>query len=98
MTFEVFVMIAGELGTKVIVGLLVKVATFREAPPAGPPVHTTLREIVLPSAEKLYVTVIVLVNFIFPNRSGVGAGMGLAACVGSPAAALNVTEGSPVFR
>ena len=42
-------MIGGELGVNVIVEPLGKVATSREAPPAGPPVHTTLREIVVPS-------------------------------------------------
>ena len=46
-------MVGGELGVNVIVEPLGKVATFREAPPAGPPVHSTLREIVLPSAEKV---------------------------------------------
>ena len=60
-------MIGGELGVNVIVEPLGKVATSREAPPPGPPVHSTLREIVVPSAEKVYVTVIVLLNTIFPN-------------------------------
>ena len=92
-------MIGGELGMNEIVEPLGKVATSRVAPPAGPPVHTTLREIVVPSDEKAYVTLIVSLNVIFGNNGlGVGGGMGLAACVGSPAAALNVTEGSPVFR
>ena len=92
-------MVDGELGMNVIVEPLAKVATSRVAPPAGPPVHSTLREIVVPSGEKVYVTLIVSLNAIFgKNGSGVGAGMGLAACVGSPAAALNVTEGFPVFR
>jgi len=94
-------MVDGELGVNVIVEPLGKVATSREAPPAGPPVHSTLREIVLPSVEKLYVTLIVSVNVIFGRTgSGVGEGslMGLAAYVGSPAAALNVTDGPPLFR
>ena len=93
-------MVAGELGVNVIVEPLGKVATSREAPPAGPPVHTTLREIVRPSSEKMYVTLIVSLNVIF-GKIGLGAGgslMGIAAYVGSPAAALNVTEGLPVFR
>jgi len=60
-------MVGGEWGVKVIVEPLGKVATSREAPPTGPPVHTTLREIVVPSAEKVYVTLIVLLNTIFPN-------------------------------
>ena len=94
-------MVGGELGVNVIVEPLGKVATSRVAPPTGPPVHTTLREIVVPSGEKVYVTLIVSRSLytIFPvSGLGVGAGMGLAACVGSPAAALKVTEGSPVFR
>ena len=94
-------MVDGELGMNVIVEPLGKVATSRVAPPAGPPtlVQSTWREIVVPSGEKVYVTLIVSLNAIFgKNGSGVGAGMGLAACVGSPAAALNVTEGFPVFR
>ena len=94
-------MVGGDLGMNVIVEPLGKVATSREAPPTGPPVHTTLREIVVPLEEKEYVTVIVSLNVIF-GKIGLGVGegslMALAAYVGSPAAALNVTEGLPVFR
>ena len=61
-------MVGGELGVNVIVEPLGKVATSREAPPAGPPVHTTLREIVVPSGEKVYVTLIVSLNAIFPKN------------------------------
>ena len=71
MTFEVFVMVGGELGVNVIVEPLGKVATSREAPPAGPPVHTTVREIVVPSGEKVYVTLIVSLNVIF-GSNGLG--------------------------
>ena len=60
-------MVDGELGMNVIVEPLGKVATFREAPPAGPPVHSTLREIVVPSSENVYVTLIVSLYAIFPN-------------------------------
>ena len=68
-------MVDGELGMNVIVEPLGKVATSREAPPAGPPVHSTLREIVLPSVEKAYVTLIVSVNVIF-GKTGLGVGEG----------------------
>ena len=58
-------MVVGELGTNVIVEPLGKVATSREAPPVGPPVHSTLREIVVPSEEKVYVTVIKVVGSLY---------------------------------
>ena len=59
-------MIVKGLGMNVILDVLGKVATSRLAPPVGPPVHSTLREIVVPSEEKVYVTVIVSLNVIFP--------------------------------
>ena len=67
-------MVDGELGVNVIVEPLGKVATSREAPPAGPPVQTTLREIVVPSGEKVYVTLIVSLNVIFGSNGLTGWG------------------------